>query len=544
MLEGDIREINLVGRLVELWREKFTGAIRFENDGIIKIIYFKGGDILSASTNDRADSVDEILMRAGKVTREHVKQALAKRKENETLGDALLNLGFITRKELTWGRRMQAISVIRSVGQWPAGSFTIVADYLPKREEGTIFPLPQIVIEMIVTEQDRGKFERELDSGSAVFAKMPGFEEAFRGLGLNEDAEAVMRELDGVRSASEVVASSGQEAFNAFKLLSALTTLGLLHRRTAVAAIPPPIADDPFESAGVSDADQAWSMPVAMEHEAPISLPADEPPPPTLEMALPDVTPDPEPPSTRRHLQPQPEFGFDEAQIEAARWATGEAPIPPGEMNRRRGGGGVRPKRSRYGMLIAWMIVLAVGGIAYGAFHWWNTQQVMEPEAPASNGARVSSPAPAPLTVTATTAPTETAAPLPVVETAAPAPQPPPTPTADKAVAPLVPAAKPVAAPSGDLRARYDGMARAYAASPRGNFTVQFEIVCDPANISKALAAGGDKVWFVPITLKGDRACYRVFWGNYETREAAARGAAEIPAALRETTPAVVTVPR
>ena len=48
MLEGDIREINLVGRLVELWREKFTGAIRFENDGIIKIIYFKGGDVLSA----------------------------------------------------------------------------------------------------------------------------------------------------------------------------------------------------------------------------------------------------------------------------------------------------------------------------------------------------------------------------------------------------------------------------------------------------------------------------------------------------------------
>src|SRR5215210_763218 len=140
MLEGEIRDIDLVARLVELWREQFTGAIRFENDGIIKIVYFKTGDILSASTNDRADSVDEILMRANKVTREHVKQALVKRKENETLGDALLNLGFITRKELTWGRRMQAISVIRSIQGWSAGSFTIVNDYLPKREEGTIFP--------------------------------------------------------------------------------------------------------------------------------------------------------------------------------------------------------------------------------------------------------------------------------------------------------------------------------------------------------------------------------------------------------------------
>ena len=197
MLEGEIKQIDLVERLIQLWRDRFTGAIRFENDGIIKIIYFKGGDILSASTNDRADSVDEILMRAGKVSKEHVKQALAKRKENESLGDALLNLGFITRKELTWARRIQVINVVRSIEEWGAGSFTIVADYLPKREEGTLYPLPQIIVEKIVTDQDRAKFERLLDSGAVVFEKAPGQEDVFRGLGLNEDAEAVMAHVDG-----------------------------------------------------------------------------------------------------------------------------------------------------------------------------------------------------------------------------------------------------------------------------------------------------------------------------------------------------------
>ena len=73
-LEGQIRDIDVVERLVELWREHFTGAFRFEQDGVIKILYFKSGDVLSASTNDRTDSIDEILLRAGKVSREHVKR--------------------------------------------------------------------------------------------------------------------------------------------------------------------------------------------------------------------------------------------------------------------------------------------------------------------------------------------------------------------------------------------------------------------------------------------------------------------------------------
>ena len=575
--EGEIRDINLVERLIQLWRDRFTGAIRFENDGIIKIIYFKGGDILSASTNDRADSVDEILMRAGKVSKEHVKQALAKRKESETLGDALLNLGFITRKELSWARRVQVINVVRSIESWQAGSFTVVADYLPKREEGTIFPLPQLIVEMVVTDQDRGRFERLLESGAAVFQKTSGHEEVFRKLGLNEDAEAVMAQVDGERQASEVAAASRQETFNAFKLLHALSLLGILERKKDVAAAAAVPGFD-FENAGVADAADVWGtdrgaaqFTLADEPAGAFSMSDDMAPLPGLADPAADSMgfdaapplPPPPPPPTPEWAEPEPvasaapeapSWGFDEAQVEASKKAIEIPPAPvippippPAERVRprpatpvaatdgtmtRRGKTAAPPapvaRSPRYGLLVALMAIFILGAAAFFGFTWWKGRQADAP-------LNASQPAPPPRRPLETSTPAATKTAPPVVETTATAA---PVPVAK------APAAKaPAKAATGD-RARYETMARDYAANPAGSFTVQFAIVCEPSNVTKALrSSGGPDVWFTPITLK-ERSCFRMFWGRFGNRQEAETAMGRLPGELRESRPAVVSVPR
>lgn len=453
MLEGEISQINLVERLVELWREQFTGAIRFESDGIIKIVYFKGGDILSASTNDRADSVDEILMRAGKVSREHVKQALARRKESETLGDALLNLGFITRKELSWARRVQVVGVIRSIAAWSTGSFTIVADYLPKRDEGTLFPLPQIIVELIVTEGDRAKFEKAMEGGDAVFAKTASFDDVFRRLGLNEEAEQIANQVDGKQTASEVASASGKDPFNVYKLLHALATLGLFGRAEKPQETPQFSMED-FASAGVADAADMWTAEPTVEVPA-VPEPADAPVPvvvtqaqpmfdfdeaeavraPTLEVpigALPDEVPDeaaaapassawdeeeetPKPSAPQAPLvtpemvaaasmpkwDPAPaktveapgseQWGFDEAQIETARRASVPVSAAPSIVDTAtRRTKGKPPKQSRFGFVIALMAIAILAAGAYG-YYWWVNRQADEPA-----GQTAATPAPRP----------------------------------------------------------------------------------------------------------------------------------------------------
>jgi hypothetical protein len=551
-LEGEIGELDLIERLVELGRERFTGAVRFENDGIIKIIYFKAGDVLSASTNDRTDSVDEILLRAGKVSRDHVKQALAKRKESETLGDALLTLGFITKKELTWARRVQVIGVIRSIAAWPAGSFQIVPDYLPRREEGTQFPLQPILLEVVVTDQDRQKFDRAMDGGRAVFTKSDDFDFAWARLGLNEDAEAIAMWIDGTHSAAEIASLSGKDAFNVYKLLHALALLGIVRGAPA----------EDLAMAGVADASDAWMKPAPPEREPepqPVATPVrsafDDEPEPEPEPAL-QSTPAP-PPIAPPSYEQEPNWGFDEAQIETARAATEEEPAEEIVAN--------ASKSNRWIALLLGAVVLI--GLVFGGFaawNWWQARNAPPPTAPKvtalpvvrAKRPRVEPPVAAPAPATTTTTTSTAPAAMVVKPVATPPPAKPATAMTitrsttqvtrnAEGTATITNTASTAAHPASNdaQRAHYDEMAKSFASqAATGAFTIQFELVCETASLTKAIRDGGSSVWFTPISYH-NRSCYRVFWGHYPTKDEATRGAREIPLALRGAAPVVVKVP-
>ncbi len=446
--EGEIGEIDLIERLVELGGEHFTGAIRFESDGIIKIVYFKEGDVLSASTNDRTDAIDEILQRANKVTREHVKQALAKRKESETLGDALLGLGFITRKELTWARRVQVIGILRSIIGWKTGSYTIVADYLPKREEGTLFSLSQIIVELVVTDSDRSKSEQAMESGNAVFEKAANFDDAFRRLGLNEDAEQIAAQIDGVSSAAEVAGRSGKEVFNVYKLLEALRLLRLVNRvgkptaEHEVYAPSPATAELDVENPDFTLDDVAPAAAATLPEWAPAGSATMEIPAVHAPASWTPPGPAPKPPSSSVWDEPddsfggteiappplapaaEPQWGFDDAQIEAARRAAvpvhGKEEVPtsidPPAMKP------AKP-RSRIGILLTTLVILILAGAAYPAWLWWQSRSEPEPVVVVRHHPPKLHPAGSQMTSTSATSTTTTVAagtatvPPPVVQT-------------------------------------------------------------------------------------------------------------------------------
>lgn len=549
--EGEITEIDLLPKLVELSEQRFTGALRFENDTIIKIVYFKDGEVLSASTNDRADSIDEILLRSSKVSKEHIKQALARRKENETLGDALLNLGFITRKELTWARRAQVIGILRSLGAWTEGSYTLVADYLPKREEGTSFHLPQLVVELLVTEEDRGRVEQAMQGGDAVFEVAPDGDEKYRRLGLNEDADAILARIDGTRTAAELAEGSAMDTFSVFKLLQALYVLAITRPAAAasIAGVAATGATAPLElneslelSFDDSPALPEFGVPAAPTVAPAAALPTDDEwQPPSVDLSRDDYSLDyqdeplnfddaPALPTPPPVIVPPPAMPASTASVESSPLAEVPLSIP-----NRPTPAFVAPvkKRSRVPLVAALaLIVLAAGGYAA-----WRYFAAVEPPATAQVAATRSQKRAA-LPPAVPTSTTTAAVALPV-EAAAPAT----TTSVVPASAPLETSspAPAVTSSSDPRRARYEQMAREFATeSAASPYAVQVAFVCETSSLTTALEAGGGAdIWFVPAE-RGGRSCFRVLWGRYSDRKAATSGVGSVPALYRKGRPVVV----
>lgn len=85
-------------------------------------------------------------------------------------------------------------------------------------------------------------------------------------------------------------------------------------------------------------------------------------------------------------------------------------------------------------------------------------------------------------------------------------------------------------------------MARSYESELiKGGFTLQFELVCHPESLTKAIDLGGSRVWFIAITYHGTN-CYRVFWRRFGSRTDAEAAISEIPQSLRESKPVVISI--
>ncbi|MEF9425720.1 MAG: DUF4388 domain-containing protein [Candidatus Mariimomonas ferrooxydans] len=137
--KGSLREFHLPEILIGYQRSPKTGILEVTGGSIVKKIYIKNGDMIFSASNHEDDRLGALLLKKGWITFEQYRQASALLKQTgERFGNILVELGYLTSKELSVAVQHQIEEIIISLFTVEEGTFEFSEGPLPSDEVITL----------------------------------------------------------------------------------------------------------------------------------------------------------------------------------------------------------------------------------------------------------------------------------------------------------------------------------------------------------------------------------------------------------------------
>lgn len=556
-LSGQIDPLGFPFLLMDLHRQGATGSLRVDGPTYQKALYFRGGRILFASSNDPRDQLGAILIEKGVLNPEQLEDATSKVGQGSPLAKVLSETGFVSQRELSEAAATKVERILSEVLAYTSGSFEFEDGVLPKGAVDLKLSTERLVIAAVRHVADRAYVLRHLGGLDVVLAPVRERQEYL------PQAETwaweVMAQFDGRSTLKEAAAGTRLDEFEVAKIACALLFLGIVERRDASLSTETAFAivDD------APEIDLSDTVRAVLTTPASPATPTPEPSEPAMTMPEPEPEPQPEPPApspavpailghevVSRTPAPAPPPRPASLTTTPARPAKDDlaaldillnprategplasldmpaVPPPRGPAVARRpaadrGRQDAPSPARRLVPLAALVAVVATAG-------WWflGRRSSMTADSPPRPITAPPSTTP-PMTTVAATAPPSTTAPA----TARPAP----TAADDLAAARRLLA-------EGDLTASARGFAAHLGRAPAGTATVQLLVACSNETVQKAVAnTDAAQIVIVPVDYRG-RACYRLCWGVYASEEQALAAVGSLPGYFRKggATPRVV----
>jgi hypothetical protein len=285
--------------VLEFHRRGATGSLKVEGPTHHKAIYFRGGRMLFASSNDPKDQLGAILIESGKLTPEQLEDVNTKVGPGNPLAKVLSESGFVNNRELSEAARAKVERILSNVIAYEGGSFEFEDGVLPKGAVDLKLPTEKVALAAVRRISDRGFVLRHIDDLEIVLTPNPAAAERLGDLRI--EAGGLADHLDSALTLKEAAAAARLDEFDAAKIACALLFLGLVERAT--------------HEQGSQEAEPASDLPTAGD-ELDLSQTArvaftevDDPGPMTA--SIPMGEPEPQPlfePSSLTHSEPEPQL--------------------------------------------------------------------------------------------------------------------------------------------------------------------------------------------------------------------------------------------
>lgn len=139
--EGNLNQHSLQQLLASFSKDEKTGVVTFTKDDASKDIYFNNGSIVFASSSITTDRLGDFLLRRGELSEEqYEKSAKIYEETGKRKGMILVEMGYLSPKELVSAIRHHIMEIILSLFEWEEGHFKFKSS--PPCEEVITLDLP------------------------------------------------------------------------------------------------------------------------------------------------------------------------------------------------------------------------------------------------------------------------------------------------------------------------------------------------------------------------------------------------------------------
>ncbi len=263
----------------DIYSNARTGVLKvYFPDEVVKTVYFSEGNTIYASSNGEKDKLVNILIKYKKLSKEQLETALRQMNKSISLGRNLVNMGFITHKELIWAVKVQVIGIMHSIITLNEGESQFTEGPLPDGVINLPLNTMKVLFDSLLMFQDRTWIADQVHQPDSIFKKTVLFEEGKSRLITSDELLQLAESIDGEKTASQLADITTMEDFKVFKLLYALRFLNLIEERITDDQMPSPasvfeIEDEPDEDLVLAEESFA-QLGAAGEQPAPEPEPA------------------------------------------------------------------------------------------------------------------------------------------------------------------------------------------------------------------------------------------------------------------------------
>jgi hypothetical protein len=232
-LEGKIREHNLPLILHTLYAERERGVLTLSDGDVVKKLAIKEGKILTVSSNQLDDRLDQHLLREGLVGLKPILMAERdSRRQKRRLGEVLVELGLMRQKDMVRAVIDQMREILFSLFQWTRGDYCFESRSTPAGEEMITLDMSTGNVLLGGIRRIRSWYRvREAIGGlDARYRVTPRLEEVTRDMDLSVAEWSFLALFESDVSLEQVCEASPIKDFEITHLIWAFLVLGALAR--------------------------------------------------------------------------------------------------------------------------------------------------------------------------------------------------------------------------------------------------------------------------------------------------------------------------